>query len=44
MVAITGEFTGLSISRDEFEAPYLSDEDTGDLTMKGPYVRCVVRV
>jgi hypothetical protein len=71
MVAVTGEFTGLSISRDEFEAKffdfdingtvsfgrhlgaqagyrsvvvhYLTDEDLGDLKMKGPYFGGVVR-
>jgi len=71
MVAITGEFTGISITRDDFEAKffdfdingtvsfgrhlgaqagyrsvvvdYLSDEDSGDLKMKGPYFGGVVR-
>jgi hypothetical protein len=71
MVAITGEFSGISITRDDFEAKffdfdiygtvsfgrnigaqagyrsvdvhYLSDEDTGDLKMKGPYFGGVVR-
>ena len=71
MVSIGGEFTGLSITRDDFEAKffdfdvngivsfgrhlgaqagyrsvivdYLTDEDSGDLKMKGPYVGGVVR-
>ena len=71
MLAITGEFSGLSISRDDFEAKffdfdisgtvslgrhvgaqagyrsvvvdYLTDEDSGDLKMKGPYFGGVVR-
>ena len=71
MVAITGEFSGISINRDDFEAKffdfdiygtvsfgrnlgaqagyrsvdvhYLSDEDTGDLKMKGPYFGGVLR-
>ena len=71
MVAITGELTGLSINRDDFEAKffdfdingtvsfgrhfgaqagyrsvvvdYLTDEDSGDLKMKGPYFGGVVR-
>jgi hypothetical protein len=71
MVAITGEFSGLSINRDDFEAKffdfdingtvsfgrhlgaqagyrsvvvhYLTDEDLGDLKMKGPYFGGVVR-
>jgi len=71
MLALTGELTGISISRDDFEAKffdfdingtvsfgrhlgaqagyrsvvvdYLSDEDSGDLKMKGPYFGGVLR-